>query len=85
MKYIVSYIRPMVNEHLKVNFRTYDLITEFDLERILTGSDDERSVWCDPVESKCFLVEVLTSRKLLGGLEYLSYIAISVNRRVFIF
>ena len=44
MKYIVSYIRPMVNEHLKVNFRTYDLITEFDLERILTGSDDERSV-----------------------------------------
>ena len=30
---------------------------------------------CDPVESKCFRVEVLSSRKLLGGLEYLSYIA----------
>ena len=34
---------------------------------------------CDPVESKCFRVEVLSSRKLLGGLEYLSYIAISVS------
>ena len=44
----------------------------------------EFASWCDPVESKCFRVEVLSSRKLLGGLEYFSYIAISVNRRVFI-
>ena len=39
---------------------------------------------CDPVKSKCFRVEVLSSQKLLGGLEYLSYIAISVNRGFFV-
>ena len=53
-------------------------------EKNLKKTTNNASMWCDPVESKCFRVEVLSSRKLLGGLEYLSYIAISVNRRVFI-